>query len=72
MKSHRGMLIDSLIDSVDDWSLEQLIDWVKQDLLKQYKVTATYELAQIYVAVFGAEDYANTMYDTFPEGYNEQ
>ena len=65
-------MIDCLVDSVDDWSLEQLIEWVKNDLLNQYKVTTTYELEQIYSQVFGVEDYEYTTYNTFPEGYNEQ
>lgn len=68
MKSHRDFLIDSLVDAVDDWSLEQLIEWVKDDLLGTYTIMPTNELEEIYSQVFGVEELPNEI----PDGYNEQ
>jgi len=67
MKSHRDFLIDALVDAVDDWSLEQLIEWVKDDLLGTYIIMSTNELEEIYSQVFGVEELPNEI----PDGYNE-
>jgi hypothetical protein len=67
MKSHREWLIDELINQVEGWDLDTLIDFVKNTLFDRYSKWKTSELEEEYVSMFGKEDYP----ETFPDGYHE-
>ena len=68
MKTKRDYMIEKLVDSVDNWELEDLIVIAKEYAKCDYEALSTEELEAEYYSLLGTEDYP----ETFPEGYNEQ
>jgi hypothetical protein len=63
----RDMMIDELVEAVDDWDIDTLIDFAKDILFDRYSKWKTHEIEEEYFAVLGSEGYP----ETFPEGYKE-
>lgn len=67
MKSPREQMINELVDVVEEWDLDTIIDFVQNTLFDRYSKWSTDEIENEYVSVFGKEDYP----ETFPDGYKE-
>ena len=66
MKSYREQMIDALIDQVEDWDLDGLIDFVQGVLRIECNNQPTHEIEEVYNMLCGVEDYPETF-----DGYNE-
>lgn len=67
MKTQREVMIDSLVGLVDDWTLEQLLEFAKIEMFTHYDLMSNEELEEEYMDLCAAQEYP----ETFPEGYNE-
>lgn len=60
-------MINEFVNLVDEWDLEDLIDFTKAKIREYWETLSTEKIEQEYVLSFGVEDYP----ETFPDGYHE-